>query len=51
MNNKNFLIGMGMGLTVGGCAAAMAMRPKKVKINKALKTVGRMADAVAKNLK
>ena len=51
MNNKNFLIGMGMGLAVGGGAAAMAMKPKKVKINKALKTVGRMADAVAKNLR
>ena len=51
MNNKNFLIGMGMGLAVGGSAAALAMKPKKVKINKALKTVGRMADAVAKNLR
>ena len=51
MNNKNFLIGMGMGLAVGGSAAAMAMKPKKVRINKALRTVGKMADAVAKNLK
>lgn len=51
MNNKNFLIGMGMGLAVGGSAAAMAMKPKKVKINRTLKAVGRMADAVAKNLR
>ena len=42
MNKKNFYVGMGMGLIVGGCAA-YAMRPRKhgVKsvVDKKLKTI------------
>ena len=50
MNKRNFYIGMGMGLMVGGCAA-LAMRPKKsgVKtvVGRAVKTMGEVADAVS----
>lgn len=50
MNNRNFLIGMGMGLMVGG-AASLLMRPKKpsVKnmIGRTLKSMGEMADDVS----
>ena len=48
--NRNFYIGMGMGLMVGGIAA-MAMRPKKSGVKsvagRTLKTMGEVADAVA----
>ena len=50
MNKKNFYVGMGMGLIVGGCAA-YAMRPKKrcVKsvVGKTLKTMGEVADSIS----
>ena len=43
MNKRNFYVGMGMGLVVGG-VAAYAMRPKKTEVKtlvgKTLKTVG-----------
>ena len=53
MNKKNFLIGMGMGLTVGG-VIAMATRPKKrcmkSAVGKTLKTMGEVADSISESL-
>ena len=50
MNKRNFYVGMGLGLAVGG-AAMLAMRPKKsgVKtvVDRTLKTMGEAADAVS----
>ena len=49
MNKKNFFVGMGMGLIVGGCAVGI-LRPKKhtVKsvIGKTLHSMGDVADSV-----
>ena len=45
MNKRNFYVGMGMGLAVGGLAA-WTMRPKKP----TLKTMGEVADAVTELL-
>ena len=51
--NRNFYVGMGMGLMVGGLAAAM-MRPKKNSVKsvagRTLKTMGEVADAVTELL-
>lgn len=53
MNKRNFYLGMGMGLMVGGCAV-YAMRPKKnsVKtvVGRTLKTMGEVADSVSELL-
>ena len=53
MNKKNFLIGMGMGLTVGG-VLAMVMRPKKrcmkSAVGKTLRTMGEVADSISDSL-
>ena len=53
MNKKNFLIGMGMGLTVGG-VIAMATRPKKrcmkSAVGKTLKAMGEVADSISESL-
>ena len=53
MNKKNFLIGMGMGLTVGG-VIAMVTRPKKrcmkSAVGKTLKTMGEVADSISESL-
>ena len=50
MNKRNFLVGMGMGLMVGG-AAMYAMRPKKPGamrlVERTLKTMGDVADSVS----
>ncbi len=49
MNKRNFIVGMGMGLMVGGCAV-YAMRPKKnVKtvLGRTIKTMGEVADSVS----
>ena len=50
MNKRNFFVGMGMGLMVGG-AAVYAMRPKqsgvKTMVGKTLKTMGEVADSVS----
>lgn len=50
MNRRNFYVGMGVGLVVGG-AAMFAMRPKKsgVKtvVGRTLKTMGEVADSVS----
>ena len=50
MEKRNFFVGMGMGLIVGGCAIGM-MKPKKhnVKsvVGKTLKTMGEVADSVS----
>ena len=50
MNKRNFYVGMGMGLMVGGCAV-YAMRPKKngVKsvLGRTIKTMGEVADSVS----
>ena len=51
MNKKNFYIGMGMGLLVGGISA-MAMRPKKNRsarsvVGRTLRTMGDVADSVS----
>ena len=50
MNKKNFLIGMGIGLAVGGCTTAM-LRPKKPTVKsalgKTLKTMSEVADSIS----
>ena len=50
MNKRNFYVGMGMGLMVGGCAV-YAMRPRKsgVKsvLGRTIKTMGEVADSVS----
>ncbi len=50
MNKRNFYVGMGMGLIVGG-AAAVAMRsrrnsPKSV-LGRTLKTIGEVSDSIS----
>ena len=49
MNKRNFYVGMGMGLMVGG-AAVYAMRPRKNSVKNVLgrtiKTMGEVADSV-----
>ena len=51
--SRNFYMGIGMGLMVGGLAA-MAMRPKKSGVKsvagRTLKTMGEVADAVRRVL-
>lgn len=53
MNKRNFYVGMGMGLVVGGCAV-YALRPKrsgvKTVVGKTLKTMGEVADSVSELL-
>ena len=53
MNKRNFYVGMGMGLMVGG-AAAIVMRPKKNSVKtvmgRTLKTMGEVADSVSELL-
>ncbi|MBQ7692127.1 MAG: hypothetical protein IJT29_00815 [Oscillospiraceae bacterium] len=53
MNKRNFYVGMGMGLAVGGLAA-WTMRPKKPTVKtmagRTLKTMGEVADAVTELL-
>lgn len=48
MNKKNFCVGMGLGLFVGGLAM-MAMRPKKrcmkSVVGRTLKTMGEIVDS------
>ena len=50
MNKRNFYVGMGMGLMVGGCVV-YAMRPRKsgVKsvLGRTIKTMGEVADSVS----
>lgn len=50
MNKKNFYVGMGMGLIVGG-AAAMAMQSKsrtpKSMLGRTLKTIGEVSDSIS----
>ena len=50
MNKRNFYVGMGLGLAVGG-AAMLVMRPKKrgmqTMVGRTLKTMGEAADAVS----
>ncbi len=49
MNNRQFLLGMGAGLMVGGAAAA-TMRMKKSKktgLGRTLKTMAQIVDSVA----
>ena len=50
MNNKNFYVGMGMGMMAAG-TLAMMIRPKKKRcmkssMGKALQTMGEMADSI-----
>ena len=51
MNNRQFLLGMGAGLMVGGAAAAaMGMKKsKKTGLGKTLKAMGQVVDSVAGN--
>ena len=50
MNKRNFYVGMGMGLVVGGCAV-YAMRPRrndtKSVLGRAVRTMGEIADSVS----
>ena len=51
MNKRNFYMGMGMGIVVGGISV-MAMRPKKSRgmksmAGKTLKAMGEVADSVS----
>ena len=49
MNKRNFIVGMGMGLVVGG-VAGFAMRPKRgggsTVVGRTLKAMGEAADSV-----
>ena len=49
MNNKQFLLGMGAGLMVGGAAAAaMSMKKsRKTGLGKTLKTMAQVVDSMA----
>ena len=49
MNNRQFLLGMGAGLMVGGAAAAaMGMKKsRKTGLGRTLKTMGQVVDSVA----
>ncbi len=49
MNNKQFLLGMGAGLMVGGAAAAaMSMKKsRKTGLGRTLKTMAQVVDSVA----
>ena len=54
MNNKNFYVGMSMGMVAAG-AAAMMMRSKKKRcmksaIGKAFQTMGEVADSVCDSM-
>lgn len=53
MNKRNFYVGMGMGLVVGG-AAMYAMRPRqsglKTVVGRTLRTMGEVADSVSELL-
>lgn len=53
MTNKQFLLGMGAGLMVGGAAAAaMGMKKnKKTGLGKTLKTMAQVVDSVAGSFK
>lgn len=49
MNKRNFIVGMGMGLLVGGCTVGMIMpknRGVKSIVGKTLKAMGEVADSV-----
>ena len=51
MNKKNFCIGMGMGLMIGGISA-MVMQPKKKRcmksmVGRTLRSMGDVADSVS----
>jgi len=50
MSKKNFYVGMGMGLVVGGIAA-YSMQPKKrcmkSPMGRTLKTMGEIADSIS----
>lgn len=49
MEKRNFFVGMGMGLIVGGAAVGMIMPKKrnvKSVVGKTLKTMGEVADSV-----
>ena len=54
MDKKQFMVGMGMGLAVGG-AAALVMKPKKSKmksaVGKTLKTMGEVAETISSSFK
>ena len=53
MNKTNFLIGMGLGIAVGGCAGAIMMPGKKGAknvVSKTLKTIGDVVDAVSSSM-
>ena len=49
MNQKQFLLGMGAGLVVGGAAAAVSMKKRRTKtgLGRTLKTMGHVVDSVA----
>lgn len=50
MDNKQFLLGMGAGLMVGGAAAAAMgakKRSTKTGVGKTLKTMGQVVDSIA----
>ena len=50
MEKRNFFVGMGMGLIVGGCAVGMIMPKKrnvKSVVGRTLKTMGEVADGIS----
>ena len=53
MNKRNFFVGMGMGVLVGGCAA-LAMKPRKhcmkSALGRTLKTMGDVADSISDSM-
>lgn len=53
MHKTNFLVGMGIGMAVGGCAGAIMKPGKKGPKNvvgKTLKTMGNVVDAVSESM-
>ena len=53
MHKTNFLVGMGIGVAVGGCAGAMMKSGKKASksvVGKTLKTMGNVVDAVSESM-
>ena len=53
MQNRNFYVGMGMGLLVGGCAMRLMRRKKptmKSALGKTFKTMSEVADSISESM-
>lgn len=53
MQNRNFYVGMSMGLLVGGCAMRLMRRKKptmKSALGKTFKTMSEVADSISESM-